>query len=168
METNEAKEYIKDFTIKFAKENFDVDVTIKFTNTYRVYGTCYKNEKIIRYSIPYIEENKDSTKALDALAIHECCHFKHPNHKNDFRLLCQSFGINETHSRELNYVKKPNSKKYYLFKCDNCGASRKKLKMMKIKYACKHCCDMYNNGHWHSDYRFKLIGYIDETKKTEK
>ena len=161
METNEALEYIKNFAIKFAKENFNKDITIFFNNTIRNWGMCFWRDNRIRFNINFIETNKDNPKALEALAIHECCHLKIHGHGKDFKQLCNKFGLNSHTSKSNVGVKEVQPKQYYLYWCPNCKIEIKKLKQNKREGACAACCETYNSGEY--DEKFKLRWrYVDE------
>ena len=161
----EAEDYIEKFTKDFAKKEFDVDINVKFMNTINLWGQHSTGKNLIRFSKAFIEANKDNKEVLEDLAIHECCHIKHNNHGKDFKKLCQSFGAISNHTAHRKDVKVPEPKKYYLYKCDGCGAEEKNMKYSSNKGACSNCCNKYNNGEYDEKYRFKLVRYVDENEK---
>jgi hypothetical protein len=162
MENNEAMEYIKNFTIKFAKEKFDRDVNVVFKDTHRRWGCCYEWKSLIQFSINFIKENKDNIKAMEALAIHECCHLKIKNHGKDFANLCKQYGVNSNHTYKLSElnIKHPELKQYYLYKCAKCGTEYKSLRMMRKESACRNCCKLFNNNKFSKEYLFKFVEYV--------
>lgn len=164
----EAEDYIAKFTKQFARDNFGVDITVKFMNSIGMWGRCCVGHNLIKFSRPFIEVNKDNKDVLEALAIHECCHLKHPNHKSGFKQLCNSYGVSETHTRNRNDVVCPEPKKYYLYKCSNCGKEIKQMKYSNNESACRDCCKKYNNGRYDKKFKFRLVGWFDETKEGEK
>lgn len=66
---------------------------ICFIDNVKYQGACYKEEKLILYSLEKI--NAYPLEALRNLAIHEVCHLKHANHSKRFRNLCRKMGITE-------------------------------------------------------------------------
>ena len=163
----DAEDYIEKFTKEFAKKEFDVDVNVEFMNTINLWGQHNGRKTLIRFSKVFIELNKDNKEVLDDLAIHECCHIKYKNHGKDFKKLCQSYGLISNHIRHRKDIIIPKPKKYYLYRCDNCGEEIKNMKYISDKGACPICCNKYNNGEYDKKYRFKLVRYVDETKETK-
>lgn len=162
MELNEARIYISNFTKTFAKEKFGVDVSVFFNNAVKRWGSCYWHEKKICYSNNYLEVNKDNIKAMEALAIHECCHLKHNNHGREFKALCMAFGVNENHIYKLDSlnIKRPEPKTFYLFKCPNCNTEYKTMRKYRVKNACYECCKKFNNNKYTEKYALQYIKYV--------
>lgn len=161
METNEAMKYISDFTKKFAKEHFNENINVLFKDTKRRWGCCKPLVKEIDFSINFVTANKDNKKALEALAIHECCHLKCINHGKDFKKLCKTFGINESHIYRIDELKivRPELKSYYLYKCPKCEREFKTLRILRKPNACGECCKKYNNGRFTNAFVLKFVEY---------
>lgn len=156
MKLDEAKNYIEEFTIKFANSIGFYDILIKFNKRkVRTWGTCYSNKKI-EYSEKFIEANRNNKQVLEWLAIHECCHLEHPNHGIHFRKMCRDNGMPHYRVAKCPGVINPIPNIYYLYECPNCNYQVKNLRRYMKNCACKDCCVAHNDGDYTSRFRFKF------------
>ena len=146
----EAKQYISETCHKYIKEPFEIRYNFKDT-TYL--GRCRQLAvPQIIFNVPYIKYclEHNEVEEFKRTVLHEIGHvLAGAGHHHDkvWKEVCESIGLKNPQRLSKTTYRKPPK---YKGVCPNCGKeyyySRYNL------YACKDCCDKYNNGKYSTKY----------------
>ena len=150
------------FTIKISTTNqntlsaHDLGYTFKFDHAKRRAGCCNYTDKTISLSKVIVLHNIDRMDSIEDTIRHEIAHAlshglfgkRGANHGNYWKMVARTIGASPTRCYNDKKFAPVDSK--YTLRCNNCGTTSSRHKMVKKSFACASCC---RNGY---DSRYKL------------
>lgn len=119
-------------------------------------GSCEYRRKYIRISKYHIKANE--WQEIEDTMLHEIAHALTPDdagHGRAWKQMCVKIGArpNRVVSNETMIKIKEIAKPKYMYACPNCNHKRPAYRKLKREMACSACCNKYNGGKYHADYK---------------
>lgn len=127
-----------------------------FNRRRRVFGVCDFQKRTIYLSSPLAELNGEA-EVRDTL-LHEIAHAlagPKAGHGPVWQGVARAVGAKPRRCYSSQEVQQPQGR--YQLVCPSCGHAEVRYRRPTRVYACRCCCDRYNNGRYSECYRLKLL-----------